>query len=467
MTAFPSERVALSKSLIDKLPFAAEGKQATVYDKTLPGFALRIGATAKTFIVYKRLSSGAPKRVTLGRYGHLTIDQARTLAQQELAKLTQGIDPNAIKKQQREESKQEEAVTVETLEWLLNIYEKEQLKGHKGGKESTLRDLGLVRDYMGEKTITLLKKEVTKGNGAKEETVKWIEDKEILLADWLHRPYRSITRDEVLQRFDYFALAKPLRVPKSGVRPIQRTHQIVFKFLSTAFNFTIPRTDVKENLTNPCDVLKAYKRWKSTNVRTRRVVFEKKDGANWFNAVVDYASHNAVGSDYILFSLVQAGRSDELADITWDKVDFELKQITYKDTKNGSDYSFPLTKMAIEILERRKKAKINDYVFGSADSKKHGFVTKSAKPHFENIAEKCGILVSHHDLRRTWTTTASLHPTITERTIDFCLKHAIAGVDKNYYQRELGTMLKALQTVEDYFLEQAAKHKEPALESNT
>lgn len=465
MTTFPSERVALSKSLIDKLPFASEGKQATVYDKHLPGFALRIGATAKTFIVYKRLSSGAPKRVTLGRYGHLTIDQARTLAQQELAKLTQGIDPNAIKKQKREKSKQEEVVSVETLEWLLDTYEREQLKGRKGGQPSTLRDLGLVRDYMGERKITLLKEQVSKEKGAKQEKIKWIEDKEILLPNWLQRPYRSITREEVLQRFDYFALAKPQRVPKEGLRPIQRTHQIVFKFLSTAFNFTLPRAEL--SLTNPCDVLTAYKRWKSSNVRTRRVVFEKKEGANWFNAVVDYAKHNPVGSDYILFSLIQAGRSDELANITWDKVDFELQQITYKDTKNGADYHFPLTKMALEILERRKKAKINEFVFGSPESKKHGFVTKSAKPHFENIAEKCGILVSHHDLRRTWTTTASQHSTITKPTIDFCLKHAITGVDKNYYQREISTMLKALQTVEDYFVEQAAKHKEPELESNS
>ena len=459
MTAFPTERIALSKSLIDKLPFAAEGKQATVHDKHLPGFALRIGATAKTFIVYKRLSSGTPKRVTLGRYGHLTIEQARILAQQELAKLTQGIDPNAIKRQKRERARQEEVVSVETLGWLLDTYEQEQLRGHKGGQPSTLRDLQLLRDYMGERKITLLREVVRKDKVAKQ-TTHWIEDKEILLPDWLQRPYRSITREEVLQRFDYYAVAKPRRVPKGELRPIQRTHQLVFKFLSTAFNLILPRAELI--LTNPCDVLSAYKRWKSSNVRTRRVLFEKKEGANWFNAVVDYANQNPVGSDYILFSLLQAGRSDELANITWEKVDFELKQITYKDTKNGADYNFPLTKMALEVLARRKKARINEFVFGSPDSKKHGFVTKSAKHHFEIIAQKCNILVSHHDLRRTWTTTASQHPTITKPTIDFCLKHAVKGVDKSYYQPELGTMLKALQTVEDYFLEQAAKHREPA-----
>ena len=458
MTAFPSERVALSKSLIDKLPFASEGKQATVYDKNLPGFALRVGATAKTFIVYKRLANGDPKRVTLGRYGHLTIDQARTLAQQELAKLTQGIDPNAVKQQHRDEVKKKKVVSEETLGWMLDLYQKEHLVKGKGGRSTTLKNMALVRQYLGERTITLLKKI--------EDEDEWVEDKDILLANWLDRPLREISKKEILERFDWYATAKPTRIPKSGLSPIQRTHQIVFKFLSSAYNFYLPRIDVTENFLSPCDILKAYKRWKKTNARTRRVVFEKKEGANWFNAVNEYATHNSVASDYILFSLLQVGRSNELAKITWDKVDLELKQISYKETKNGQSYKFPLTNLAVEILERRQKDKINEFVFGYKDGRKHKYITQSGKAHFENIAENCGILVSHHDLRRTWASTANKLK-ISERTINYCLKHTVDDVNSHYLERELDTMLEALQQVEDYFLEQAAKHKEPALESNT
>ena len=35
-----------------------DGKQVTIYDTTLTGFALRIGKTSKTFIVYKRVAHG-------------------------------------------------------------------------------------------------------------------------------------------------------------------------------------------------------------------------------------------------------------------------------------------------------------------------------------------------------------------------------------------------------------------------
>lgn len=468
MNLFPTEPVSLSKILIDKLPFAPNGKQSTVYDKNLKGFALRVGATSKSFIVYKRLNNGTPKRVTLGKYGHLTVDQARQMAQQELAKLTQGIDPNAVKKQLREDSQKAEEFTTETLGWLLDKYETDQIKGQKGGRPSTIKNMELVRDYFGERKITLLKQEASKNLLKKANASKevWVEDKPIILADWLQRPARSITKKEVLERFDFFAKAKPTRTLKGPLQPIQRTHQVVFKFLSSAFNFYLLQIDADDNMVNPCDILKAHKRWKKTEARTRRVIFEKKEGANWFTELNNYADHNEVASDYILFSLLQAGRSIELADLTWDKVDFELEQINFMDTKNGKSYQFPVTKLGMEILKRRHKAKINEFVFGYADSEKYGYITQSAKSHFENIAEKSGVLVSHHDLRRTWGTTAEKLG-VSIRTIDHCLKHTVNDVNSHYLGRELDMMLEAMQKVEDYFLSQTEKLKGETVESNS
>lgn len=468
MNLFPTERVSLSKSLIDKLPLSLNGKQITVYDKNLQGFALRIGATSKTFIVYKRLNNGSPKRVTLGKYGHLTIDQARQMAQQELAKLTQGIDPNAVKKQVREELQKTEVSTTETLGWLLDKYEHDQIKGQKGGRPTTLKNIELVRSYFSERTLALLKMETTKNilkkTGAAKEI--WIEDKLIVLADWLQRPVRSITKKEVLERFDFFATAKPTRNLKGPLQPIQRTHQIAFKFLSSAFNFYLLGIDADDSMVNPCDILKAHKRWKKTQARTRRVIFEKKEGANWFTELGNYAKHNEVASDYILFSLLQAGRSNEIADLSWDKVDFELKQINFSKTKNGKAYQFPVTKLGMKILKRRHENKINEFVFGYAESEKYGYITQSAKGHFENIAEKSGVLVSHHDLRRTWGTTAE-KLLVPIRTIDHCLKHTINDVNSHYLGREIDTMLEAMQKVEDYFLSQTKKLTEDSLESNS
>ena len=96
--------------------------------------------------------------------------------------------------------------------------------------------------------------------------------------------------------------------------------------------------------------------------RTNMVEFRKEEFALWWNALLDYRKHNEVASDYILFSLLQAGRSIEIAPLKWDQVDFELEEVNYDKTKNTDDYKFPLSKLALEILKRRKEFAINDYV---------------------------------------------------------------------------------------------------------
>ena len=68
------------------------------WDDKLTGFGLRIHpAGTKSFIVNYRAGDGgrkAPnKRVTIGRYGRVTVDQARKLAQNLLGQVAGGADP--------------------------------------------------------------------------------------------------------------------------------------------------------------------------------------------------------------------------------------------------------------------------------------------------------------------------------------------------------------------------------------
>ena len=443
---YPTEKIALTKSLIDKLPLSTDGKQITIYDKTLMGFGLRIGATSKTFIVYKRIANGAPKRITLGKYGALTVDQARQLAQEELFNLSKGVDSNKIKKEERKEQKVEERVEKETLGWLIDFYKDEHLIKNKGGASSTLKNIETAKDYFSEKTITLLKKE----------NEKWVEDKEVILPDWLNRPYRSITKKEILERFDYLSVAKPTRFFNGVVQPVVRTHQMSFKYLNAAFNFIIPRQEGGDSFINPCDVLKSYKKWKNPNKRTRRININTADGIKWLWHAFDYRGHNFVGSNYIIFSLLQAGRSIEIAPLQWQDIDLINGKIYYRNTKNKENYEFPITKVVEKILiqqQKRKQAEKSnsDYVFAYEGAYKYGHINKTAKPYFEDIHKKCGILISHHDLRRTWATTAH-GLNINERTIDFCLKHKLQDVNVHYIDRDFDLMKQALQQVEDFFM---------------
>lgn len=95
-----------TKAKLDALPLPAEGKRVTFHDEGGPqsvnGLSIRVTSTgAKTFCVFRRVAGGKAERVTLGRYPALSIEQARKLAQVQIAKLAQGASPNEAKREAR------------------------------------------------------------------------------------------------------------------------------------------------------------------------------------------------------------------------------------------------------------------------------------------------------------------------------------------------------------------------------
>jgi integrase len=96
----------ITKRLVDSLK--PTGDDRFVWDDTLIGFGVRIQPTgAKSYIVKYRAGSGrgAPtRRVTLGRVGTLTPDEARALARKTLGAVAHGSDPAAAKAAERRAS---------------------------------------------------------------------------------------------------------------------------------------------------------------------------------------------------------------------------------------------------------------------------------------------------------------------------------------------------------------------------
>ena len=444
MTDNTPTRLAFNKTNLDNIPFAPQGKQITYYDTNKTNLALRVGASSKTFIVYTRpKGSTSPVRISLGKYGLVTIKQAADLAAKELAKIADGRNPVEEKQQAKIEQQQVKESAKQTFQWLMNTYKNEHIIAYKGGAESTLKNIATALDYFDSKTVMTLKKN---------DDGSWSNDLEVQLSSWLERPFRSITRQEVLDRFEVFEKARPARNQKV-LAPIVRTHQMSFKFASSAFNYIIASNelDVKEDLRNPFDILSVRKKWKKTAKRTRFVDFNKAEFGQWWKAVEEYDFENFLVSDYILCSLLHTGRSIDVAPLKWKDVDMELKKIHYLDTKNGEDFTLPMTKRIFAIMERRKKLnKDTVHVFDYADSKK-GHVPQDCQHHFKNIGAKSGKLISHHDLRRTWAT-AARKLKIDERMIDYCLKHTINDVNAHYFVRNEPEILEALQMVEDFFL---------------
>ncbi|MGH8123129.1 MAG: tyrosine-type recombinase/integrase [Rudaea sp.] len=90
----------LTKRFIDAIKIA--GEEQTVFDEELPGFYLRVSKVGvKSYGIKYRTRSGQQKRLTLGRHGTVTLDQARALARKELAGVAEGHDPQGAKQAYR------------------------------------------------------------------------------------------------------------------------------------------------------------------------------------------------------------------------------------------------------------------------------------------------------------------------------------------------------------------------------
>ena len=82
----------ITKRVVDAV--RPSGKEVFLWDDETAGFGLRVKLTgAKSFIIQYRNAQGRSRRLTLGRYGVLTVDEARRKARLSLASVLKGEDP--------------------------------------------------------------------------------------------------------------------------------------------------------------------------------------------------------------------------------------------------------------------------------------------------------------------------------------------------------------------------------------
>jgi integrase len=99
----------LTKRAIDDLKPLPSG-DLYVWDDDVAGFGLRVKPSGvRSFMVQYRNASGTSRRITLGKFGVLTADEARKVAKAKLAEVAKGDDPAAKRSADRK------AMTVRQL----------------------------------------------------------------------------------------------------------------------------------------------------------------------------------------------------------------------------------------------------------------------------------------------------------------------------------------------------------------
>ena len=94
----------LKNATVGSLP--AKGSDTLYADDDLPNFYLRIRAGGSRSYVVQWRQNGLQRRVTLGKVGHLTLDEARRRARKMLVNISDGYDPHVAKAKSRIDDKQ-------------------------------------------------------------------------------------------------------------------------------------------------------------------------------------------------------------------------------------------------------------------------------------------------------------------------------------------------------------------------
>lgn len=395
----------ITNTLVEGLAPPACG-QLFVRDCILRGFAVRVTANGvRSFIVERRVE-GKVKRFTIGRFGDLTVQQARTEAQKLVGKIALGLNPLA----EREQARLRGVTLTEAFD--------DFKRARKDLKARTLYDYG-----------RLLK---------------------VAFEPWQKRPLVAITKDSVVRRHRELGQA-------SG----EAYANLAMRFLRSIFNFAIPNYEDgfgKPLLTeNPVLRLTQTRGWYRSE--RRQTVIKVHQLPAWYVAVEALRSDkNDFGdtvADYLLTLLFTGLRRQEAAQLTWDTVDLKDRALVIPDPKNREPFLLPFSDYVAGIFERRHKAaEEND----EADSKFvfPGYGTKryliEPKKQIAKVIEKSEVSFTIHDLRRTFITVAEsidIQPYAIKRMVN----HKLRGdVTAGYIVANVERLREPVRRVSDFLL---------------
>jgi integrase len=396
-------KVKLTKKWIDQVPLSPD---AVWWDTDIKGLGLRITPTKKAFIIQSRVG-GKTRKVTLGKYGHLTLSQAKDMARKELGKMAEGIDPSAQRKKQKAED-----VTLEQI----------------------------VKSYLAAKTLKPL-------------SIKDINTHmNFNFEEWKRKPLSQVTRDNVKRKF--------LKVSKRS--PAQANQ--AFRVFRALWNYAIAEyrypNDKPVFGENPVNILSEQQIWNTIKPRDSKIPVNKV-GKAW-NVIQDLKNSPILTPagrtliDATAFIFLTGCRLDEAVSLTWNRININEEWWYLDDSKNSRAVTFPLSKVACQIIDNRPR--MNKYVFGSKG--KYGHITEIRTP-IKKISDALGIKVSAHDLRRTFKAMAienkielwKANLLTNHQESGVAIKHYVETSDLQYFKAEVNIIAKWI--VEQAKIEQA------------
>jgi integrase len=377
----------LTKSVVEGLPAPVLG-YTLHWDGALKGFGVRITARGvKTFVLQRRVN-GKERRITIGRLGPLTAEQARREPTRLLGAIATGRDPVA----ERNHAEVEAVTLGDTFTEYLRV------RGELRPK--TVKD---YRRVMG-----------------------------VSFGDWRKRPLVEITGDMVGKRH-----------PVLGERYGKAWANLSMRVLRALFNFAAANYEVGGKalvLDNPVKRLSRTRAW--FRVDRRETLIKPHQLRPWMDAVL--ALDNALARDYLQLVLLTGLRRSEALGLKWEDVDLLGRTLTVKDTKNHRDHTLPLSDYLAGLLGDRERH--GAYVFegprGRIDNLRFAL---------EEVGRRSGVPFCIHDLRRTFATIADSLD-IPGYAVKALLNHRGGDVTAGYVVASVERLREPMQKITDYVL---------------
>lgn len=367
------KQVRLTKRVVD----AAEptDQRHIVWDSELNGFGLRVETSgSKTFVVRYRADGGgrgAPQRfVTIGRFGNLTVEEARKQAKVVLGGVAVGEDPADERRAKRAEMK---------MVSLIDLYEEEGCFIQRGKRQGAPMK-PLTKKY----TVARLRHHVVPLLGHKRVNDVGVADIERFFRDVSSG--KSASDEKIGPR------------KRIIVRGGEGAARKVFRDLSAVFSFAC-RHGVAQG--NPCEKAVVQK---TDNHRTRFLTLEE---VQLLGAACDALQEEGVNAKALNITRLWAltgCRRQEIAELKWHEVDFDRGLLALDDSKTGKSLR-PLADAAMALLKGIERTEDSDFVFPADRGEAHFQGTKSIWP---KIVKKAGLVdVTPHTLRHTMGATAT------------------------------------------------------------
>ncbi len=364
-----------------------------VREKSGQGFGIRIFPSSQKSWIFLYHFEGKKKRMTLGAYPIVSLTEARKKHFDSLRLLSEGKDPNVIKR-----ATQLASINAETIP-------------------------GLVEEYL--------------EKWAKKRKRSWKEDERILkkdvLSSWGKKKAKDIKKHDVISLLDKV-------IERGSPISANRTLAVIRKM----FNFAVERSILP---ITPCYNLKAPA---LENQRDRVLSFEE---INTLWTCLDKFNCSELIKLVLKLQLATAQRKGEVVSAEWQEIDFNTGWWTIPShkAKNRNSHRVPLSKLSISLLtELKKYSGHTSWLFPSRVGNQP--LTGSAVDHalLKNLQVlDSGKPFTPHDLRRTAAShIASLG--ISRLVVSKLLNHVEKGVtaiyDRHSYDKE------KRQAIEDWGL---------------